>query len=259
MTNEEFSNQFSTFLNSYGSVAQFGEQASRQEIVLDEFEKSVFLTQAQDIIVKSYYERSTNPQGEGFDDSARRQVDFSSLIRVTELSTTSATGPLYDSRSILFQLPTTTVNGVSTSAVLLIVNEKLCKYQNTTLKKEYVIKPISNVEYDRQMSKAYTKPLKKQAWRLFINQSTGFDLRSEIIPRDTLGNNESWKYRIRYIKRPRPIILEDLPDGLSIDGVSSETACELHPILHMDILMKAVELAATSRGLRPVQQTRQEQ
>ena len=97
--------------------------------------------------------------------------------------------------------------------------------QSGTPIKEYVVKPISNAEYDRQMSKAYSKPLKKQAWRLFVNTETGFDIYSELIPRDS----------------------------------STETTCELHPILHMDILMKAVELAAVSRGMRPAQQTRQEQ
>lgn len=258
MTREEFSNQFSTLLNSYGTAALFGDQASSQEIVLDEYEKSVFLTQAQDIIVKSYYERSMNQQGLGFDDSSRRQADFSSLIRVAKISPMNgvSVGTGFDNRGVMFQLPTS-ASGAS-PAVLVIINEKLCKYQSTTLKAEYVIKPISNVEYDRQMSKAYTKPLKKQAWRLYINTATGFDMMSEIIPRDTLGGNESWKYVIRYIKRPRPIVLEDLPDGLSIDEVTTATDCELHPILHMDILLKAVELAAASRGMRPAQQNRQE-
>lgn len=257
MTNEELSNEFSTLLNSYGSIGQFGEQASAREIVLNEYEKSVFLTQAQDIIVKSYYERTMNPQGSGFDDSSRRQADFSSLIKVVELvPQTSSLPVMFDSRSILFKLPT--VDALGTSAVLLIIQEKLCKYQGQNIVKEFVVKPISHEEYDRQMSKAYGKPLKKQAWRLFLNQNTGFDVMSEVIPRDTLGSGESWRYRVRYVKRPRPIVLEDLPDNLSIDGISTETTCELHPILHMDVLMKAVELAAASRGLRPVQQTRNE-
>ena len=32
------------------------------------------------------------------------------------------------------------------------------------------------------MSKAYAQPLKKQAWRLFSNAATGYDIQSEIIP-----------------------------------------------------------------------------
>lgn len=246
MNNEEFSNGFTTLLNSYGSIGLFGDQASHREIVLNEYEKSVFLTQAQDIIVKSYFDKTMSPNGQGFDDSSRRQADFSSLIKVTELSPSAPAGTLFDDRGILFKLPTTM--DASSSAVLMIVQEKLIKESASGTKKQYVIKPISHEEYDRIMSQPYGKPLKKQAWRLFQNQSTGFDLMSEIIPRDTLGGNESWKYRIRFVKRPIPIILENLTDGLSIDGMTAETTCELNPILHMDILLKAVELAYTSRG-----------
>lgn len=253
MKNEEFSNQFSSLLNSYGSIAQFGEQASRQEITLDEYEKSVFLTQAQDILVKSYFDAVMNSEGKGFDDSSRRQADFSSLIRVEEMDPLpKQSGTLYDVRSLLFKLPVRSSSKEADSAdVLLILNEKLLKMRGSSEISQYVIKPISYLEYDREMSKPYTKPLKKQAWRLFQNTAVGFDILSEVIPREDLSGGEAWKYRVRYVKRPQPIILENLPDGLSIDGISEFTECELHPIMHYDILMKAVELAYFSRtGVR---------
>lgn len=288
MTNQEFSDQFTVLLNSYDLVARFGEQASRTEIVLDEYEKSTLLTQAQDIIVKSYYDRTLNQQGQGFDDTARRQTDFSSLIKVATLSPVAnpLSGGSFDARGIVYQLPRRSVATATTSVsdgtttttytstvtdspaddntdVLIILQEKLQKVSRTTpstIYKEYVIVPISYAEYDRIMSKPFAKPLKRQAWRLFQNQSVGFDVMSELIPRDTLNTaTEQWVYKIRYVKRPRPIILEDLPDGLTIDGISTETSCELNPILHMDILTKAVELAVTTRGRRPVSQNNQRQ
>lgn len=113
--------------------------------------------------------------------------------------------------------------------------------------KSYVIVPISYKEYDREMSKPFAQPLKKQAWRLFQNAATGFDLMSELIPKETLHINNP-VYKIRYVRRPQPIVLEDMPDDLTIDGVSRATDCELNPILHMDILNKAVELAIATRG-----------
>ena len=61
MTTQEFSDAFDTLLNSYASQAIFGEGASKQEVVLDEYEKSVLLTQAQDIVVKSYFYGTQNP------------------------------------------------------------------------------------------------------------------------------------------------------------------------------------------------------
>ena len=55
MTNEEFSNGMDTLLNSYGSAAGFGDQASVSELVLDEYEKSLFLTEAQESLVQALY------------------------------------------------------------------------------------------------------------------------------------------------------------------------------------------------------------
>lgn len=230
MTTQEFSNMFDTLLNSYNTEAMFGEAASKADIVLDEYEKSVLLTQAQDFIVKSYFDRTLNYQGQGFDDSTRRQVDFSTLIKVST-ATEAEGGTPFDSRGKLYTMP---------ERVLLILNEKV-----TIKGKDYVVVPINYKEYDRQMSKAFTQPLKKQCWRLFQNNSDT-DFLAEIIP---YKGSEITKYTIRYIERPTPIVLADISaDGLDIDGVRAVTECTLNPILHMDILNKAVELAITTRG-----------
>ena len=51
-------------------------------------------------------------------------------------------------------------------------------------------------------------------------------------------------YQIRYVKRPKPIILENLSESkLSIDGIDTITECELPTELHQEILQRAVELA----------------
>lgn len=158
---------------------------------------------------------------------------------------------LFDDRSLLYRLPRRKIGGVEvagTTDVLFILNEKLTIKHTNSKFINYTIRPISYTEYDRMMSKPYSYPLKKQAWRLFQNQTTGFDIFSEIIPANAaMKNVDNCIYRLRYVRRPRPIILEDLPDGLAIDGYSNETTCELNPILHMDILAKAVELAYNSR------------
>ena len=255
MTTQEFSNTFDTLLNSYNSQGMFGEQASRGEIVLDEYEKSVLLTQAQDIIVKQYFEGG-GVNG-GFDDSARRQVDFSNLITVEEI--TKEENPVltpYDERSLIYKTPATVTGKAK---VLYILNEKIVVSTTSgqpavTTKRQYVVVPINYKEYDRQMSKAYAQPLKKQAWRLFQDGGTSaLDLYSEIIPvENSITSGEIPKYKIRYIRRPQPIILTNLDfttqADLEIDGIKTVSECELNPILHMDILNKAVELAYSTRG-----------
>lgn len=250
MTTSEFSNTFDTLLNSYSTQANFGDGASKQDIVLDEYEKSVILTQAQDIIVKSYFDKTLNQQAQGFDDSTRRQIDFSSLITVrtaTKFNSENKDGEYtpesYDSRGILYKCP---------SDVLVVLNEKLEVVNNGKIKSISVVVPINYREYDRQMSKAYTQPLKKQSWRLFQTEGLGVDVVSEIIPIEgTISASDEVKYKIRYIRRPRPIVLQDFSqdttDDVDIDGVNTRSECELNPIIHMDILNKAVELAILYR------------
>ena len=52
------------------------------------------------------------------------------------------------------------------------------------------------------------------------------------------------QYQMRYVKRPKPIILDDLSiSGVSIDGIDTITECELPTELHQEILQRAVELA----------------
>lgn len=64
MTTREFSDSFDTLLNSYANKAAFGEDTSKADIRLDEYEKSVLLTQAQDLVVKSYFYNNQNQQGQ---------------------------------------------------------------------------------------------------------------------------------------------------------------------------------------------------
>ena len=56
-------------------------------------------------------------------------------------------------------------------------------------------------------------------------------------------------YRIRYVRKPNPIIVADLHSTVgevSIDGKSARTECELAEVLHPEILQRAVELAKAS-------------
>ena len=48
---------------------------------------------------------------------------------------------------------------------------------------------------------------------------------------------------MRYIKKPEPIILCDLEDGLTIDGESEAKTCKLNEHLHQAILEEAVRRA----------------
>lgn len=224
MTTQEFSNEFDVLYNNV---------MSNQAPGLDEYEKSVFLTKAQSEILKNYFNPKGNKYQEGFDESEKRQIDFSTLVKAIEPTSYSGSSYVkFDDRSQLYQMP---------KDILFVLNETA---MNTVggLTRLINIIPINFVEYSRIMSKPYKQPLKNQGWRLF--QSTGgIDYISEVIVK---SNSTISKYKLRYVRRPSPIILVDLADAysnVSIEGLTNISECELDVILHPEILQRAVELA----------------
>lgn len=222
MTNPELSNEFDVYYNNI---------TSNQAPGLDEYEKSVFLTRGQDDVLKAYFDPRTNKPQQGYDGSEIRQIDFSMVTVVKDY--TSFTSAIFDPRP-------NNKSVVLEKDILMLINEQLIVTRDG--KTEYLqVVPVMYDEYRRLMSKPYKRPLKFQAWRL-LNTSEGSNKSDLIIgPNDTLT-----KYSIRYVKRPRPIILSDLEGNLSIDGQTTAQECELDPILHREILQRAVELAKAS-------------
>lgn len=226
----EFSNEFDVYYNSI---------TSNQAPGLDEYEKSVFLTKAQDETLKSYFDPRSNRVQEGFDGSPRRQIDFSSLIctykvvgdaggdtDTSDLFQWASLDPRSNSRS--FSLP---------FDIFIILNEQARVSRDGRNDVPLTVVPVSYEEYNRLMSKPFARPLKRQAWRIFSDKNYNCDL--VIGPTDTLS-----EYVIRYLVRPNPIILVDLSDtDLSIGGSKKPMNCQLDPILHHEILQRAVELA----------------
>ena len=220
MSVEEMDNMFDVLYNNI---------TSNQAPGLNAYEKSVFLTKGQDEILKNYFNPKSkgNTIQDGFDGNAKRQVDFSMLTSV-ETKSSDFENPLFDTRenSKSVGLP---------SKLMFAINEVVEVTRNDKSVILQVI-PIKFDEYSRLMCKPYKRPLKYQAWRLTNNNTSN---KADIVigPSDTLT-----KYTIRYVRRPNPIIVSDL-DGLSIEGKSTATECELDPILHEEILQRAVELA----------------
>lgn len=221
MTTEEMSNSFDVLYNNI---------ASEQAAGLNEYEKSVFLTKAQDEIVKNYFSGKSkgNNLGQGFDDSLKRQADFSSVIDNWVCEKTNAYKKL-NPNSVQFQLP---------DEVFITVNEVAETDDGRVLQ----IIPLRYDEYTRLMSKPFKRPLKSQIWKLY---TYGAETQKYV---ELLSNidDKVESYNIRYVRRLSPIVLEDLEYGLSIEGITQKTECQLDPMLHQDILQRAVELAKAS-------------
>lgn len=216
MNNTEFSNQFDVLYNNVMSNAAPG---------LNEYEKSVFLTKAQNEIIKNYFNPKGNKYQEGFDDSMKRQIDFSNLIETKRLNTT-VEGITYDKRGKLYDL--------SSEKIMFIIQESIDTNNGT-----FQVIPIKYNEYMQLMSKPFKEPLKWQAWRIIIDSNDRVELIAH--SQDIIES-----YNIKYVRIPVPIVLVNLSeeyDGVTINGVSEISECELDSTVHDEILQRAVELA----------------
>lgn len=235
MTISEMSDQFDVLYNNI---------TSNQAAGLNEYEKSLFLTKAEKEIVKNYFTANSkgNNIGQGFDDSAKRQADFSVLMKTGTCTSVSTSTSKIDDRSSVYTYP---------NDVFIVVNETV---KVGTAYKQVI--PLRYDEYTRLMSKPYKRPLKNQVWRLMNSGTVNDSVATKTVeiiagPEDVISS-----YSIRYVRTPSPIIVGNL-DGLTIDGISAvSTNCEIDPILHEDILQRAVELAKvawTATGQENVQ------
>lgn len=233
MTRQEFSDSFTTLLNSYSKQAEFGEQFSKREIVLDEYEKSILLTHAQEELVMSSYD-GKNAYGDSFEatEELRRQLD--SLVK-TKVYTTQdmVEGTGVSNNSVFFQLPSDLA--FITMEQLTYDDESLGCYNGSRVN----VQPTKQDEYNKIKNNPFRGVTKYKALRLDAGNGV-----VEIISKYNID-----KYLIRYISRPEPIVLEDLPNGLTIEGISVATECKLNPVLHKTILERAVLMALRAKGI----------
>lgn len=233
MTVQEFSSGFDTLLNSYSTAQQFGEQTSGREVVLDEYEKSLFLTQAQLDIVISFY-NGKNSTGESFESSEEFRRYLDALIKTKEYTEDDKLDIKgISSKSTLFTLPDDLA--FITMEQIEYNDEKLdCPSNNIAS-----VYPVTQDEYNRVKNNPFRGPTVYKALRMDYGTNI-----VEIISVYNIG-----VYTLKYLSKPEPIILEDLPDGLTINGVSEVTECKLNEVLHDKILERAVQLALQSRNI----------
>ena len=233
MTREEFSNSFDVSLNSYKNNPNFGNSFDSVNIALDEYEKSVFLTKAQEEVIINLY-NGKNIYGDSFESTEEIRRYLDSLVKTTTYKTTDSVEDVtkLSNSSIIFPLP---------NDIAFITLEQI-KYSDESLGcadgSVASVYPVTHDEYEVIKNNPFRGPSKYKAIRIDYG-----DNKVEIISKYNIG-----EYLIKYLSKPKPIILEDLPDNLSIEGYSMATDCELNPLLHNTILTRAVQLAIVSRG-----------
>lgn len=224
MTTEEFSNEFDTLLNSYS------ESNSPVNIVLDEYEKSVYLTQAQESLVIELYNGNNSVTG-GFENTEATRRYLNNLVMTRTGERVDEHLGLSD-KSVFFKLPSDVWFITYESATL--DDEKLGCLNG----KDVTVIPTTQDEYYRISRDPFRKSNNKRVLRLDVLED-----KVELISEYNIS-----RYLVRYLRKPNPIILTTLPDNLTINGVRKKTECELNPVLHRAILEKAVRRAIVSKA-----------
>ena len=231
MNVNEFSVEFDILLNQRFSTTGID--------YLDEYEKSILLTKAQEALVEEYYKIFE------INEKARRAL--TPIVRTGAVSYDSSFNTTYDSLKIdstskLFKIG---------SDVRYILSEQIIDSSSN----KHAVKPITHDDYESIRDNPFRQSTSSTSWdralRLDLSYSAGTEQIIEIIYPITLAS-----YKFRYLKYPTPIILEDVfPDEkfdeyyYDIRELSTATTSELDISVHQEILNKAVDLAIKSLNI----------
>lgn len=204
MTLEELSNEFDVIVNSYDNS---------QSLVFNEYEKSIYLTKAQEYIIKDLYRN--------YEGTEELNSYLKTLIK-------DKTYTIEDSTNIELDYP---------DNFLYILKEYA--NINTTCKSNSRVDvlPITQDEYNEVVGNPF-RGSKSKVLRLEENKIK------------LITDLPIISYTMTYLSNPSPIILIDLPNGLTINNESRKsTTIETSESIHREILDKAVQLAIQSKTL----------
>lgn len=235
MLPDEFSAKFDVLLNSYNFPPEFGDEHPKFNPALNEYEKSVFLTKAEMEFFVSLYNGTSIP-GVAFEITEESRRYLEELVRTKTYDITEAETPEDTlDNSVVFRLEPDL--GFITLELVSYDKEGDC-FNGFTAR----VYPVTQDEYARVRNNPFRGPTKYKVLRLDRGERL-----VELIPAKDYTIK---KYLIRYLKKPNPIILTDLEGtGLSIEGHTAISGCEMNPLLHNLILERAVALAVQSKSL----------
>lgn len=226
MTVQEFSDEFDVLLDSYSSDSQFGDSRGIADLRPNEYEKSIYLTAAQEEILLELYTGKNNTGGSyEKTEEVRRYLaglvcTYSVKNQITQLENLIPLSTL----SKFYSVPND----------LWFITYEQVKFSDTNLgcldTSTGGVVPITHDEYYRVMRNPFKGPSKTRVIRL--------DIQKDVVELISKYNIE--EYLLRYIAKPQPIILEDLPDNLAIDSNTKSSTSTLHTALHRPILERAV-------------------
>ena len=217
---QELSNLFDTLLQPFIAKDNFGEQNT---LAFDEYEKSIFLTKAQEQIVLELYQE--------LEQSEENRKYLSNLIK------TGNYVPVGEQDNTLINNTFKSYKVEIEDSVLFMIYEQctLSDENNCINGRIVSVVPTIHDDLDKVLKNPFKSPNNRKVIRL------DFDNKIELISKYNISN-----YKVRYLKKPNPIILVKLED-LNIDKKQEVSNGETNPILHERIVQRAVQLAVQSK------------
>lgn len=222
MNVQEFSNTFDTLLQPYITKDVNGNQ---NNLAFDEYEKSIFLTKAQEQIVLELYQE--------LEQSEEVRKYLSNLIKTDNYAPVGE----QDETLINNNFKSYKVD-ISNDILFMIYEQCTLSDENNCINNKIVsVVPTIHDDLDKVLKNPFKSPNSRKVIRL------DFDNKIELISKYSISN-----YKVRYLKKPNPIILVALEDNLSINnGDTKVSNGETNPILHERIVQRAVQLAVQSK------------
>lgn len=237
MDTTEMSDLFDELINAYSQTPD----NPKDPLVFNEYQKSLFLTDAQEQLVISLY-NGKNSMGNMFELTEEDRRLLSGLIRSVTLQPTNEQNNTCNTCT-RYQHITTNSQFFRLPPDLMFITYESCNFSSDDSclnNKTVQVYPTTQDEFHKINKNPFRGPNGNRVLRLDIQNNI-----VELVSKTPIKN-----YFVRYIKKPRPIILVDLDGDLSIQDQQSIMNSELNSLLHEKIVRLAVQLALQTKNIK---------
>lgn len=233
----QFSAQFDVLADSYRRFKDFDRKDAIDSLDFNEFDKSCFLTDAQEDLIREYY--SGKGISDAFEETEETRRALAELVIHEEITVSDAdASSVLTNHSYVFDLPSDLWYIVYEGAILDLEGSDACEEALNGIGEGAVIIPARYDELHYLLNNPFRGPKGNRVLRL--------DKSGNQVELISISHPVA-KYIIRYITQPSPIILVNLPETLNIRGENTATECQLPTQLHQVILERAVANAVRSK------------
>lgn len=230
MTNREFIEEFDLLYNNAANTAPG----------LDEYEKSLFLTQAQEYVILDLY--NGNSSGYPFETNTEVTKYLSNIIKTVRIKVNNDTLisdflPHQDEKNSFINNDNQTLDFVRVihkedlpeDIWLIIYEEMLVDYSKSDCKQSVLVKPVTHDELYRLIRNPFKSYNDRRILKLTSNNGN-FEFYGK-------SDKKFKDYIVRYIRKPKPIKLSSQEEDYN------KEVCELDSSIHRTILLRAVQIA----------------